>query len=131
MGVQLLCDLDQTWSTDLSASNNGDVATVVGALRGQQRILRRLMTNPGDYIFQPDYGAGVPQYVGQNQSKATLDLISGTITGQILMEAVVAADPAPVVTLQQMPDFSLDVNIQYTDAPTGNPVVLSFNVGND
>ena len=131
MAQQLLADLYQIWSTDLRPSNTGDALTVTGTDRGQQRILRRLLTNPGDYIFQPDYGAGLPQYVGQNQSHDTLDKIKGTVTGQVLQEAVVAPSPAPVVTITQLPDFSLWVWIQYTDAPTGSPVVLSFNVGND
>jgi hypothetical protein len=89
------------------------------------------MTNPGDYIFQPDYGAGLPQYVGQNQSKDTLDQIAGTCKGQMLLEACVAESPAPRVSIQQLPDFSLWVYIQYVDVPTGTPVVLSFNVEND
>jgi hypothetical protein len=131
MAQQLLCDLYQIWATDLGPSNSGDVQTVTGTQRGQQRVLRRLLTNPGDYIFQPDYGAGLPQYVGQNQSKDTLDKIAGTCQGQILQEEVVAPAPPPVVKLTQLPDLSLYVWIQYADSTTGIPVVLSFNVEND
>jgi phage baseplate assembly protein W len=131
MGQQLLSDLWQIWSTDLQASNTGDLQTATGTDRGQQRIIRRLMTNPGDYIEDPTYGAGLPQYVGAPQSKDTLDKIAGTCTAQILVEAVVAPTPAPVVTLQQQPDFSLWVSVQYTDAETGEPQTLSFNAAND
>lgn len=131
MAQQLLSDLYHIWSTDLEASNSGDLQPVTGTERGQQRVLRRLMTNPGDYIFDPTYGVGLPRYVGENQSKDTLDRIAGTAAGQMLQEAVVARSPAPVVQIQQLVDFSLWVFIQYTDAPTGTPVVLSFNVEND
>jgi hypothetical protein len=131
MAQQLLSDLYQIWSTDLEASNSGDLQAVTGTERGKQRILRRLMTNPGDYIFDPSYGLGLPQYVGQPQSKDMLDKINGIASSQILQEAVVAPSPPPVVSITQLPDFSLWVWIQYVDAPTGTPIVLSFNVEND
>jgi hypothetical protein len=130
MGQHLLSDLWQVWSTDLQVGNSGDAAPVTGTERGKQRVLRRLLTNPGDYIFQPDYGAGLPRFVGGNQGKATLDEIEGLVRSQILMEAVVAADPAPEVSIQRLPDFSLWVWIAYTDAPSATPVVLDFTVGN-
>jgi hypothetical protein len=140
MAQQLLSDLYQIWSTDLQQSNSGDIMPVTGTDRGKQRILRRLLTNPadpkvpndpGEYIFDPTYGAGLRKYIGKNQDKGTLDRLQGIVQGQILQEAVVASTPAPVISIQQLPDFSLWVWIQYTDAATGVPVVLSFNVGND
>ena len=33
-------------------SSSGDISVVSGPLLGQQRVLRRLLTNPGDYIWQ-------------------------------------------------------------------------------
>jgi len=131
MAQQLLSDIWQIWSTDLTASNSGDLKTATGTDRGQQRIIRRFMTNPGDYLEDPTYGAGLPQYVGALQSQDVLDKVSGTCTAQVLMEAVVAPTPAPVVTLQQLPDFSLWVSVQYTDAETGAPQTLSFNASSD
>ena len=49
-----LADLNHYIGGDLSASNTGDLSSAPGLLRSQQRILRRLLTNPGDYIFHPD-----------------------------------------------------------------------------
>ena len=52
------------WGGDLGAGNTGDIALASGTILGQQRILRRLLTNPGDYIWHTEYGAGLAQFVG-------------------------------------------------------------------
>ncbi len=50
---------------DLSTSPTGDLRPVENTERGKQRVLRRLITNPGDYIYHPTYGAGLGQKVGE------------------------------------------------------------------
>jgi hypothetical protein len=120
-------DLNHFWGNDLSPGVTGDLATVSGTLLGQQRVLRRLLTNPGDYIFHPDYGAGLPGFIGR-----TLDVgkVVAVIRSQILLEPSVAKTPAPQITVQQLPaDLTgLAVTIAYNDADSNTPVVLSFNV---
>ncbi|MGN6536402.1 MAG: hypothetical protein ACTHKQ_11825, partial [Mesorhizobium sp.] len=76
-------DLDQLWGEDLSVSASGDIATVDGDSLTTQRILRRLMTSPGDYIWNPTYGAGLPQRIG---SPDNVLLISSIIRSQIALE---------------------------------------------
>lgn len=117
-------DLDHFIGGDLSQSVSGDFSAVAGSTRGQQRILRRLLTNPGDYIFQPDYGAGLPQWVGR-----TVDIpkIRALIRTQMLLEDVVAKTPEPVISVSEIPN-GLSATIQYTDAQSLAPEVLSFNV---
>lgn len=109
---------------DISTSPTGDLRPSSATERGKQRILRRLMTNPGDYVFHPEYGAGLGQKVGQsvrpNEWKAL-------ILGQMLLEDVVAANPAPTVNLTII-DMGVTVDIKYTDATTGTPATLSFDV---
>jgi phage baseplate assembly protein W len=116
-------DLFQYLGTDLSPSSTGDLLPVSGTVRGQQRILRRLMTNPGDYIWHPDYGAGLPSYVG-----ATIDMrqMKALIRGQIMLEASVAKTPEPVIDVQPIPG-GMAVTIQYNDAQSNTPQSLSFN----
>lgn len=125
--MTLLSDISQYFGDDLSTSNAGDLATVTGTVRGQQRVLRRLLTNPGAYIFHPNYGAGLPSYIGQ-----TLDIgkIQALCLSQMLLEDSVSKTPTPVVTVSQSTnDFSsIDVLVQYSDAPTLTPVVLQFTV---
>ena len=59
-----------------------------GAALTQQRVLRRLLTNPGDYIWQLGYGAGLGQFVGRPGVPAA---IAGVAGAQILLEAAVMA----------------------------------------
>ena len=55
-------DFDQLWGDDLTLTATGQVALVDGTPKGEQRVLRRLLTNPGDYIWHPEYGAGLPRW---------------------------------------------------------------------
>lgn len=123
-----LSDLDHYVGNDLAASGTGDLQAVSGTVRGQQRIVRRLLTNPGDYIFHPEYGAGLPKWIGRN---ADLAEIRGLIRGQILLEDVVAKNPEPVVVVAPIPTSQgggFAVSIAYTDAAAGQPATLSFDV---
>lgn len=51
-------DLFHYVGTDLSVSPSGDLLSVTGTERRKQKILRRLITNPGELVFHPEYGAG-------------------------------------------------------------------------
>lgn len=117
-------DLNHYIGSDLSTSPTGDLSTVSGIERGKQRILRRLLTNPGDYLFEPDYGAGLGRYVGASVN--TTEIVA-LIEGQLRLEACVAQSPAPVVSVQRT-NSTLSVGIQYTDATSGEPTTLYFDV---
>jgi hypothetical protein len=123
-----LADLDQYIGGDLSSSGTGDVQTATGILRGQQRVVRRLLTNPGDYIFHPEYGAGLPQYIGRT---ADIPKMRALVRGQALLEEAVAKSPAPEVQVAPIPSADgggFAVTVNYTDAPSGQPTTLSFQV---
>lgn len=109
---------------ELSTSPAGDLRPVTGTERGKQRILRRLMTNPGDYVFHPDYGAGLGKKVGQN---VNLNEWKGLISGQMQLEDAVASDPAPSVSISLV-DGGVSVTISYTDSTSNTPETLSFDV---
>ena len=57
-------DVSHMYGNDLTAANNGDLAVSTLTQLGQERVIRRLMTSQGQYIFQLDYGAGLPAYLG-------------------------------------------------------------------
>ena len=125
-----LSDIYHYFGTDLSSSNTGDLLTVTAITRGQQRVLRRLLTNPGDYIFQPEYGAGLAKFIG---ASADLAAMRGLLRSQLLLEPSVAVQPEPdvsVLAIVNQAGGGFAVAISYTDAPSGEPVVLSFEVSN-
>jgi hypothetical protein len=123
-----LFDLAHFWGNDLTASTTGDFLTVSATVRGQQRVLRRLLTNPGDYIFEPTYGAGLPAFLGQ---PIDTEKITAVIRAQMLLEDSVAPTPSPVITVAQIgsDNTAFSVDIAYNDAATNAPVTLSFTVG--
>ena len=122
--MQTLNDLNQYVGGDIGASATDDLLPVVSTTRGQQRILRRLLTNPGDYIFHPEYGAGLPRYVGE---VADIAKIRALIRGQVLLEDSVAKSPEPEIVVKAITN-GLAVAIRYVDSDTRQPVSLSFNV---
>ncbi|WP_426399041.1 phage tail protein [Ralstonia sp. R-29] len=124
MTQQLLNDVNHWVGGDVTVSPTGDLGLASADLRTQQRIVRRLVTNPGDYIFHTDYGAGLPQKIGE-----TLDVpaLRGLIRAQILQEAGVAQSPEPQVDVAAITG-GVSVRILYSSAITREPVSLQFNV---
>lgn len=116
-------DSYQFFGNDLLVSATGDLLPIDGSTKGQQRILRRLLTNPGDYLWQPTYGAGLGVYIGKITD---MRKIVALIRGQILLEAAVAKNPEPVISAAPIAN-GIAVKISYNDAASGAPQVLSFN----
>src|SRR5690348_5829553 len=96
-----MADISHQWGSDLTVGPTGDLASVSGPLLGQQRVLRRLLTSPGDYIWQPDYGAGLARFIGQPVNALQ---IRAVVRSQIFKEAEVARSPEPVIDVQASPD---------------------------
>jgi hypothetical protein len=120
-----LADLFHYWGNDLQEGPTGDLAPALRADRTSQRIIRRLLTNPGggDYPWEPSYGAGLPAKIGMN-----LDLghLTALVIGQIALEPTVARNPAPQVTLTPF-NGGVSIAVVYFDqAGAGTP--LSFNL---
>ena len=121
-----MADIFHSFGADLVASPTGDIAPATGAMLGQQRVLRRLLTNPADYIWQQGYGAGLAQFVGQ---PAATGRIRATIRSQIFKEAAVARTPEPVIDVSFDHAGTVYVHIRYADAATGQTQLLSFSAG--
>jgi len=119
-----MTDLNHYIGGDLSVSPTGDIQQVDGITVTSQRILRRLLTNPGDYIWHPTYGAGLGKKIG-----TVLDVraITALIRSQIFLEQSVARSPAPVITITPQPS-GLSARIKYYDGSTGKLTTLAFDV---
>ncbi|NMM21851.1 MAG: phage tail protein [Rhodoferax sp.] len=119
-----MSDLNHYIGGDIAVSATADVGVAVDLTASQQRVLRRLLTNPGDYIWHPDYGAGLPAEVGKLADERR---IRGLIKSQIFKEASVLQSPAPIITVTMLVG-GVSVRIWFADAQTGQLATLSFDV---
>lgn len=117
-------DLYHWWGNDIQTSPTGDLAPVDGLDRGRQRILRRLLTNQLDYLWNPTFGAGVPARIGQLRDTLA---IQTAISTQIMEEKSVGRNPLPVITVSPI-DNGVYVKITYQDIETGSQSVLQFSI---
>lgn len=124
---QFLNDLYLNFGSDLQVSSTGDFLLTTAITLSNQRILRRLLTGIKDYIWQTNYGAGLPGYIGQPFSGTVLANIEAGIKSQIFLEDTVAKYPIPVISLQPV-STGLFCQINYTYVQTGQPAVLTFNI---
>jgi hypothetical protein len=119
-----LDDVGHYWGGDVFASPSGDLLRAERAERSKERVLRRLLTNPGELLFHPNYGAGIPQRIGQ-----VLDIreIAALIRTQMGLEASVSQSPPPAVTVVPTSN-GVSATIEYSVLPDQQPVSLSFSV---
>ena len=122
-----MTDASLLWGTDLDPSPVGDIAVVNDAALGQQRLLRRLLTNPGDYLWQPSYGAGLGQFVGRPYDVSD---VKAAIRSQIFQEKIVARTPEPKIDAEVSQDGTVYVKITYVESTSGSSQLLSFSVSN-
>jgi hypothetical protein len=119
-----MSDAWHQYNGDLLASANGDLLTVDSLLESEQRVLRRLMTNPTDYIWHPEYGAGLPAKIGDPFDVATIESI---VQSQMFLEDSVVRTPPPDVEVASFPN-GMYVDISYTEADSDQDAVVSFPV---
>ncbi|BAK82892.1 hypothetical protein [Komagataeibacter medellinensis] len=108
--------LSHTMGGDLDLSGTGGIAVVTGAQQTRQTLLRRLCTNAGAYIWQPDYGAGLPARVGAVMDEAG---IRALVLAQVQAEAGVDQTQPVTVTVTSPRTGAYLLAISYTDATTG------------
>lgn len=80
---QAVYDINHNFGEDIQLSAQNDLQNVSDLVRSQQRVLRRLLTPTGSYIWHPEYGAGLPAFVGKDLSSDRFDQIKSLITSQI------------------------------------------------
>jgi hypothetical protein len=102
----------------------GSITPSSATVEGEQRVLRRLLTSPGTYIWHVEYGAGLPQYVGQ---PAAPSAINSLIVSQMFLEDSVARDPLPTVHTRKIVN-GINVDIKYADNRVGRIVTLGFDI---
>lgn len=124
--IAIVCE----WGGDLAVGPSGDIAVAPVQAEAQLRIVRRLLTNPGEYIWHVHYGAGMGKYVGEPSSPS---VIENDVLNQLQYENIIVASPSPSILVGQSLDgvFSAtSVNIQYqvVGASEGISVVLNLGI---
>ena len=102
---------------DLDQDATGDLRTAISPDEGRQRVLRRLLTNAGAYIWHPSYGAGLPAFVGQT---VNVPRITAIVRVQMAKEYAVTQTPPPNVLVQNRAgSTTVTLSISYVDAVSG------------
>jgi len=119
-------DIDHYFSGDIGISIEGDISLANELTTSQQRIIRRVLTNPGDYPSDPTYGAGAGKYVGV--ATMLLGSLKSLIAGQVLREPSVSPVPTPTVLLKS-DSTVLHITIKYVDTLSQSTQTLIFDTG--
>jgi plasmid stabilization system protein ParE len=117
------CWLD--WHSDFIIAANGDLLVADGDDEVRQRLERRLFTAVKGYVWHPEYGAGLPQKIGEG---LRVYEIKSVVAAQLALEASVAINPPAKLSVGASPNqpSSVGIGIQYWDAVTG--VSVNFNI---
>lgn len=118
-----MTDLALEWHDDFQVDSTGDLATVDGDDEVRQRLERRLFTAVRGYVWHRDYGAGLPQKIGETLS---VEQIRAVVSSQLMLEASVARFPPARLTVTGQPGGVVFIGIQYYDAQAGRTVSFSI-----
>ena len=113
------------WQDDFRVSPQGGLMLVDGDDEVRQRLMRRLFTAVEGYIWHPEYGAGLPQKIGDPWQPTQIEAIC---RDQVSQEASVAANPPPRVGVAEIIPGMISIDIQYTSAQTGAAVQFNITV---
>ena len=118
-------DVWHEWGGDLQWGPTGDLRLTEGSEAGRQCVLRRLLTVEGGYIWNPDYGAGLPLLVGEPMGAELSEAISRR---QMLLERAVSSDPPPDISATGQPNGAVSLAIRYRDNDTAETVAIGFTI---
>ena len=121
-------DIFLEWGSDLVAGSGGDIALSTGPATISQRVCRRLLTNPGDYIWNLGYGGGLGQFVGIPAQAPTIEAV---VRAQLLLDRAVPSTPAPLVSarLNDTANGYVTATITYADPATLAPILFTVSAG--
>jgi hypothetical protein len=111
-------DLWHKWAGDLAVDSVGDLLSSTDSQTIDQRIYRRLLTNPGGYLWNLSYGGGLAGFVG---TPAQLPELEGVIRSQMQQESLVAQTPEPTVKIDisNIATGMVSATITFTESSTG------------
>lgn len=81
-GLDIWLDVSEGNLADRIVTADGDWRLVDGEEAVRQSLLRRTITNPGEWKTKPDYGVGARQFVKQRATQSKADELVTRIRGQ-------------------------------------------------
>ena len=120
-----MADVFLEWQGDFQLSATGDLLVIDGDVETRQRLERRLFTAVQGYIWHLQYGAGLPQKIGGTLSVAD---IKSVVNSQIGLEATVAPNPPPFISVAADPNNrgNVQIAIKYFDQNVGQTISFSI-----
>lgn len=118
-----MTDAFHEFGNDLVIGPTGELLMVQGSQETQQRLIRRLLTPQGSYLWNLAYGCGAAQQVGTNITTREIGAIKSALLAAALQEPGVAQQPTPEIDIQ-VTDNGVIASVRYTDAQTKKPAVI-------
>lgn len=115
------------YGSDWQLSSNNDLLKTYHPEEGSQRLIRRILTVPGQYVWHPDYGVGAGQYIGNGLSDRDLNRLKALIIAQIYQESFVGRTPPAEINLTRQ-DRGLLCVIKYYDIVIEDYQVVNFTI---
>jgi phage baseplate assembly protein W len=110
-GKDMFFDVSNEKGADLKVNQAGDWLLVSGKEALRQAVLRRIVTNPGEWKTLPDYGVGARLYVKTRNTRASRDELVERIRSQLLRDTRIEKVNQVVVELT---DGVLRIAVQIT-----------------
>lgn len=95
----------------------GDLEVVTGREALRQSLLRRYVTNPGEWPTLPEYGAGVRMYVKAKNTPAVRAELESALRAQTMRDPRVQSVTSAVV--EQLDDGSDGIKVSVIVVPKG------------
>ncbi len=86
-GVDIYFDVSDEQGADTKSTNYGDYLIARGRTALRQAVIRRIITNPGEWRTLPDYGVGARLFVKARNTAAARQELEEKIRGQLKQEA--------------------------------------------
>ncbi len=115
-------DLSLPWSGDLSLSPTGGVELISGSQLTRERLVRRLLTNPGDLLEDLTYGAGLARFIGRPVDAPAMQAL---IAEQAEQEATVSSVTSVTVTSDRIGSVTATVAYQEAGIPASQLLTLT------
>lgn len=98
------------WRGDFQLLPNGSIGFVGGVHRLEQRVIRRVLTNPreilangvlvtSDYLFDQNYGTGATRIIGQPIDPDAIAKLTAKIRAGVIVDEGVDSSQSPEITL--------------------------------